>query len=167
MPLMLYQEVVKISFKIINVPFRNINTNNCYFFAFALCLDNNSIKYHIPYFLLIKNTVTRVPVKLGLSFTFIFAPLVRYSFISVPLSCTSTRGQRFLSFCKAKNWKLCNGVCLVCCCISIINPQPHSESQTSSAKVSERSSASAINDGSCFYGARSRFRHRSSSSSII
>lgn len=56
---------------------------------------------------------------------------------------------------------------LVCCCISIINPQSHCESQTSSAKVSERSRASAISDDSCFYGAQSRFSHHSSSSSII
>lgn len=63
-----------------------------------------------------------------------------------------------------KNWKLCNSVCLVCCCISTIKPQSHSASQTSSAKVSERSRASAISDDSCFCGARSRFSHDSSSS---
>lgn len=44
---------------------------------------------------------------------------------------------------------VCDGVCLVCSCISITNPQSHSTSQTSSPKVSERSRASAIADESC------------------
>lgn len=66
-----------------------------------------------------------------------------------------------------KQSKLCNSMCLVCCCISIINPQSHSASQTSPPKVSERSWASAGDDGSCFCVARSRFSRRSSSSSII
>lgn len=43
----------------------------------------------------------------------------------------------------------CDGVCLVCSCINITNPQSHSTSQTSSPKVSERSRASAIDDESC------------------
>lgn len=45
--------------------------------------------------------------------------------------------------------RLCDGICLVCSCISITNPQWHSASQTSSPKVSERSRASALDDESC------------------
>lgn len=44
---------------------------------------------------------------------------------------------------------LYDGVCLVCSCIIITNPQSRSTSQTSSPKVSERSRASAIDDESC------------------
>lgn len=57
-----------------------------------------------------------------------------------------------LPVCSTRGWcspqrRLCDGVCLVCSCIIITNPQSRSTSQTSSPKVSERSRA--IVDESC------------------
>lgn len=101
-----------------------------------------------------------------LSSTFVFAPL-SVSFYFSPFTLCPLEGSVSLLFFGIKKSKLCNSVCLVCCCISIINPESHSASQTSSPRVSERSWASAVDDDSCFYGARSRFSRRSSSSSSI
>lgn len=145
-------------------PFRNTNTN---VIVISLLWLHSLIVVKVIYHK-VSNQIysSKNACNAWLPSTFIFAPL-SVSFYFSPFPLCPLGGSVSLLIFEIKRSKLCNSMCLVCCCISIINPQSHSASQTSPPKVSERSWASAADDDSCFCGARSRFSRRSSSSSII